>query len=80
MWLVASLAKTRTAPSPFGAVLDGSIRDVGSRLPERVVAGQNLASAVDAAVGSRYGESNRRTAELTGVDLPAFGYDLATGE
>jgi hypothetical protein len=36
-----------------------------------------LTSKLDAAVGTRYRESNARTAELTGLDLAAWGYQLA---
>ena len=35
-----------------------------------------LRSEVDEAVGSRYAESNRRTAEVTGLDLAAYGWPV----
>ena len=46
----------------------------GRRLAERKEA--ELRRAVDEAVGDRYVASNRRTAELTGLDLAAYGWML----
>ena len=37
---------------------------------------QSLKQAVAEAVGDRYVESNRKTAELLGVDLAAYGWML----
>jgi hypothetical protein len=52
------------------------------RLNSPVVGARNAAIRLDwqkqieQAVGRRYAESNRRLAELTGLDLSRFGYDL----
>ena len=35
-----------------------------------------LREQVDEAVGDRYAESNRRTAELTGLDLASYGWPV----
>jgi hypothetical protein len=44
------------------------------RLAER--AEKNLQRRVYAAVGERYAESNRRTEELTGLDLAGYGWPV----
>jgi hypothetical protein len=66
------------AKAGLGGVLRRSLRAVGSRAPDRVAASatRRLSMTVEAAVGDRYRESNRRTAELTGIDLATFGYAL----
>ena len=66
------------AKAGLGGVLRRSLRTVGSRAPDRVAASatRRLSMTVEAAVGDRYRESNRRTAELTGIDLATFGYAL----
>jgi sulfotransferase family protein len=38
-----------------------------------------LRGRVDRAVGRRYAESNRRTAELTGLDLASYGWPVGPG-
>ena len=50
--------------------------DRATLAPQRVVAREEakLRRAVAETVGDRYVESNRRTAELTGVDLAAYGW------
>jgi hypothetical protein len=54
-----------------------AVEAVERRLPAalRERCERRLAEQVAAEVGGRYRESNRRTRELTGLDLAAFGYD-----
>jgi hypothetical protein len=57
-------------------VAEGSA--IESLLPRRLAARSeaSLREAVAEIVGNRYAESNRRTAELTGIDLGAYGWTV----
>lgn len=62
--------------------MDALTRTVGKAIPQGAQKSieakwkQEIASAVE----GRYGESNRLTAEITGLDLGSFGYDMTAIE
>jgi hypothetical protein len=66
------------ARTGLGGALSRSLRAVGSRAPDGLAtsATRRLELTVAAATGDRYRASNRRTAELVGVDLAQLGYDV----
>ena len=45
----------------------------------RQAANRRMAAQIERTVGDFYAESNRRTAELTGLDLKNYGYQLPSG-
>jgi hypothetical protein len=65
--------------SALGRRLTKAARDLGRNAPEGVAARieQGMRSRIAALVGDRYQESNVRTSELIGLDLAAFGYEVA---
>lgn len=66
-----------------GNRVNGGLRRAAHRMARTAPSGiheraeNRLTSKVEAAVGTRYQESNARTAELTGLDLAAWGYSVA---
>jgi hypothetical protein len=55
------------------------VSELGARLAPaalRARCERRLRERVAEAVGERYRESNRRTREITGIDLASLGYDL----
>ncbi len=62
-WLTKRLKKENVLERPF-------VRTLADRADER------LRRAVHELVGDRYAESNRATAELTGLDLAAYGWPV----
>ena len=56
-----------------------AIQRLGPKLPGWLSSGidRRLARSVEQLVGHRYAESNRRTQEMTGLDLKSLGYDVA---
>ena len=55
------------------------VRRIGPMIPDALSRGseRRLRSAIDTIVDGRFGASNRATADLTGLDLGAFGYDVS---
>jgi hypothetical protein len=65
--------------SSAGRRLTRAARDLGRNAPERVAERieQGMRSTIAAQVDGCYRESNVRTSDLIGLDLAAFGYDVA---
>jgi hypothetical protein len=69
----------RSELNPTPALPAGLVRRLPKRFfrpPDRAAAEAHLRETVERAVGDRYRESNRRLAELTGLDLAALGWML----
>jgi hypothetical protein len=67
------LHRSRVVKSARPYVLRAATR-APRRLDDRTRSGQR--ERIAAFADGRYAESNQRTAELTGIDLEAFGYDM----
>jgi hypothetical protein len=73
---------TPLAASSRGAALLARCAKTVDRLaPERLQEGleRRWRDAIREAVGDRFRDSNRASAKLTGLDLEAYGYDVAAG-
>jgi hypothetical protein len=65
--------------SAAGRRLTKAARDLGRKAPEVIATRieQAMHSRIASLVADRYAESNTRTSGLIGIDLAAFGYDVA---
>lgn len=84
-WSNRLARRTQYNPSPFidSPWLSGRLRAFARRRVKRIVPRRiadqtesGLRRAVTEAVGDRYSESNRITAEITGLDLGGYGWGL----